>query len=150
MSSVRGGPVGALDGCRVLVLEDEYFLADDLANGLSALGAKIVGPISDLRTAQDEVSHGDFDVAVMDVKLRDEFIWSIADTRASDRRRRLLFAVEIPRRGTCRHRDELRRTGCYDAAALVSCAGPDVDDPIAGGGQRHIMLHQDDGVAGVD
>lgn len=79
MSSMRGGPVGALDGCRVLVLEDEYFLADDLANGLSALGAKIVGPISDLRTAQDQVSHGDFDVAVMDVKLRDEFVWSIAD-----------------------------------------------------------------------
>jgi DNA-binding NtrC family response regulator len=69
----------ALDGCRVLILEDEYFLADDLKKELISRGAKVVGPIPDLLAAQDQVSRDNFDVAVIDVKLRDEFAWSIAD-----------------------------------------------------------------------
>ena len=79
MSSMRSEPGGALDGCRVLVIEDEYFLAEDLAAELSARGAKIVGPISDLRKAQDQVSDDNFDVAVIDVNLKGELAWPIAD-----------------------------------------------------------------------
>src|SRR5438046_2006274 len=37
-----------------------------------------------------------------------------------------------------------------DAAALVSGAGAKVDDPIAGRGDLHVVLDDDDGVAGVD
>jgi DNA-binding response OmpR family regulator len=69
----------SLEGCRVLVVEDEYFLADDLKKGLEARGAKVVGPIADLGAAQDRVSHDDFDVALIDLKLSDEFAWSLAD-----------------------------------------------------------------------
>jgi DNA-binding response OmpR family regulator len=69
----------SLEGCRVLVVEDEYFLADDLKKGLESRGAKVIGPIADLGTAQNQVSHDDFDVALIDLKLSDEFAWSVAD-----------------------------------------------------------------------
>lgn len=68
-----------LDGCRVLILEDEYFLADDLKNGLESCGAKVVGPIGELGAAQAQVSRDGFDVAAVDVDLRGEFAWPVAD-----------------------------------------------------------------------
>ena len=34
-----------LVGRRVLVIEDEYFLADDIARALTSLGAEIIGPV---------------------------------------------------------------------------------------------------------
>jgi DNA-binding NtrC family response regulator len=54
-------------------------LADDLKKGLEARGAKVVGPIADLRAAQNQVSRDHFDVALIDLKLSDEFAWSVAD-----------------------------------------------------------------------
>ena len=38
-----------LAGQRVLVVEDEYFVADDLARALSELGADVLGPVPDRR-----------------------------------------------------------------------------------------------------
>jgi hypothetical protein len=40
-----------LIGCRVLILEDEYFLANDLERALRAQGAKVIGPIAELSEA---------------------------------------------------------------------------------------------------
>jgi DNA-binding NtrC family response regulator len=80
MGSSKGSePVSALDGCRVLVVEDEYILADDLKKELEVHGAKVVGPIGNLGVAQDQVSRDHFDVAVIDVKLGNKLAWSIAD-----------------------------------------------------------------------
>ena len=78
-NSMGSAQIGELDGCRVLILEDEYFLAADLVKELDSRGARIVGPISDLGTAQAQMSRDGFDVAVIDVKLGEEFAWSIAD-----------------------------------------------------------------------
>ena len=36
---------GALAYRRVLIVEDEYFLADDLAQALRRLGAEVIGPV---------------------------------------------------------------------------------------------------------
>ena len=72
-------PVRGLYGCRVLVVEDEYFLADDLKTRLESCGAKVAGPIANLGAVQDQVSRDDFDVAVIDINLHGEFTWSIAD-----------------------------------------------------------------------
>lgn len=68
-----------LDGCRVLIIEDEYFLADELEKELKFHGAKIVGPVAEIREARDRIAAGDFDVAILDINLRDEFAWPIAD-----------------------------------------------------------------------
>ncbi|MGY8682715.1 response regulator [Bradyrhizobium sp. UFLA05-153] len=55
--------------CRILIIEDEYFLGDDLANALRALGAHVVGPVTELADAMS-VEHDCFDVAVVDLNLR--------------------------------------------------------------------------------
>jgi DNA-binding NtrC family response regulator len=74
----NAGPA-RLAGCRVLILEDEYFIAHDLEQGLKSLGAKIVGPIADLSEAQEQVGRDDFDVGVIDINLHDEMAYPIAD-----------------------------------------------------------------------
>jgi DNA-binding NtrC family response regulator len=68
-----------LAGCRVLVLEDEYFLANDLERELAARGAIVVGPFAEISRAKDQVANGGFDVAVIDIDLRGEPSFSIAD-----------------------------------------------------------------------
>ena len=39
-------PQPSLTGRRVLVVEDEYFLADDLSRALAQLGADVLGPVA--------------------------------------------------------------------------------------------------------
>jgi DNA-binding LytR/AlgR family response regulator len=77
---------GPLAGRRVLVVEDEYFLADDIVQALTALGARIVGPYGDL----DEATHvvdGDvaIDAAVVDINLRNEMVFPLARVLRSRR-----------------------------------------------------------------
>jgi len=68
-----------LTGCRVLVLEDEYFLAADLEQDLKAHGASVVGPFSDLSEAKAQVANGGFDVAIIDIDLQGQPAFPIAD-----------------------------------------------------------------------
>lgn len=68
----------ALEHRRVLVVEDEYFLADDIANALKQLGAEVVGPVATREDAIAELS-GAIDAAVLDVNLRGETVFTIAD-----------------------------------------------------------------------
>jgi DNA-binding response OmpR family regulator len=69
----------SLSGCRVLVLEDEYFLAADLKKALSAAGAEVIGPIADFDSAHNQAAEGGFDVAIIDINLFDRATYSIAD-----------------------------------------------------------------------
>jgi hypothetical protein len=71
--------VDNLAGCRVLVLEDEYSLASDLEQELTARGAIVVGPFAEISKTKDQVANGGFDVAVIDIDLRGEPSFSIAD-----------------------------------------------------------------------
>lgn len=73
--------------CRVLIVEDEYFLAADLETTLRSRGAQIVGPIADLTEAKNQIADGGFDIAVLDIGLRDEPAYVLADE---------LMAREIP------------------------------------------------------
>jgi ActR/RegA family two-component response regulator len=77
-----GKPDLTLTRCRVLVVEDEYFLADDLAKALRSRGAQVVGPIAELAEALSQVRQDGFDFAVIDVNLRDEKAFPIADELA--------------------------------------------------------------------
>jgi CheY-like chemotaxis protein len=70
---------GALSGRRILVVEDEYFLADDIQNALRSLGAEVAGPVGDLDDALDLINAGGaLDGAVLDVNLRSEMVFPIA------------------------------------------------------------------------
>jgi CheY-like chemotaxis protein len=64
---------------RVLIVEDEYYLAADLELALEAEGAGVVGPISDLPNALYEVARGGFDAAVIDINLNGEYVYDLAD-----------------------------------------------------------------------
>ena len=68
-----------LNGTRVLVVEDEYYLADDLSRLLLDAGAEVVGPVGTLADAEDEVRKGAFDCAVVDMNLRGDFAFTVAE-----------------------------------------------------------------------
>jgi DNA-binding response OmpR family regulator len=72
-------PTGPLSDRRILVIEDEYFLAEDIARALRALGARVVGPIGELDEATHIVeSDIAIDAAVVDINLRNEMVFSLA------------------------------------------------------------------------
>lgn len=70
---------GALSGRRILIIEDEYFLAEDIAHALKAHGARVVGPVGELAEATSILA-GDvaIDAAVVDINLRDQMVFSLA------------------------------------------------------------------------
>jgi DNA-binding response OmpR family regulator len=69
-----------LRGLRVLIVEDEYLLADDLYNTLTDAGAEVLGPIASVRDATAFIaSEPSIDAAVLDVNLRGELVYPVAD-----------------------------------------------------------------------
>jgi CheY-like chemotaxis protein len=69
----------ALEGVRVLVVEDEYLVADLIEKMLESAGCIVMGPIPRVPEALDAVDHDDYDVAVLDVNLAGERINPVAD-----------------------------------------------------------------------
>ena len=61
-----------LEGSRVLILEDEYFLADDLARTLRERGAEPVGPVGTVEEAERLIARERLDAAILDVNLHGE------------------------------------------------------------------------------
>jgi len=69
----------SLRGCRILVVEDEYFLAEDIGQALRALEATVVGPVGDLTDAMAVMNAPDpIDGAVLDVNVHGEKIFPLA------------------------------------------------------------------------
>lgn len=68
-----------VSGPRVLVVEDEYFIADEIANALLDHGATIVGPVATPDDALRAVEEDGFDVAVLDLNLDGKVNFSLAD-----------------------------------------------------------------------
>lgn len=90
-----------LRDCRILVVEDEYMLADELSSELSEAGAIVLGPAGTLEDAMrlirsEEPIHG----AILDVNLRGEMAFAAAD---------MLLARKVP----------LVFTTGYDLSALL-------------------------------
>lgn len=66
-----------LNGKRVLVVEDNYLLALELADALEAANAVVVGPCSNLADAGLHLAHSD--LAVLDVNLSGQNTFHLAD-----------------------------------------------------------------------
>jgi len=74
-------PQPSLTGRRVLVVEDEYFLADDLGRALTQLGAEVLGPVATREEAFELLASGErIDLAVLDINLQGESVFPVADT----------------------------------------------------------------------
>ncbi len=62
-----------LRNCRILVVEDEYYLADELRTELETRGALVLGPVGTLDQALAAIGEArDIDGAILDVNLRGE------------------------------------------------------------------------------
>jgi CheY-like chemotaxis protein len=69
-----------LQGLRILVVEDEYFLADDVRDALTDAGAEVLGPVPSIEDATaliEQEAH--IDAAVLDVNLRGDMVFPVAD-----------------------------------------------------------------------
>jgi len=60
---------GDLTGKKILVVEDEYFIAADLKKELSGRGAVVIGPVGNLMSALSLIKSEQVDAAVLDVNL---------------------------------------------------------------------------------
>ena len=67
-----------LDNKSVLIVEDEPFIAFDLADAVADAGATVGGPALTMREA-GEVLDGDMpNLALLDVNIGDDLVWPIA------------------------------------------------------------------------
>lgn len=64
---------------RILLVEDEYFLADDLAHALRREGAEVIGPVGTLAEAARMIECERFDCAILDMNLRGDMAYPLAD-----------------------------------------------------------------------
>ncbi len=75
-----------LSGARVLLVEDEYYIADDLRRILDAAGASVVGPVGTVAKAHRAIDEDAFDCAVIDLNLHGESAVPIADRLVEGRK----------------------------------------------------------------
>lgn len=68
-----------LSGKRILAVEDEYMLAQDLALFLEQLGATVVGPVGTVQAALGLATRETLDAAVLDVNLHNQPVYPVAD-----------------------------------------------------------------------
>ncbi len=69
-----------LSGLSILVVEDDYHLAEELCLGLQEAGARVLGPAPSVADAMGVLAlHPTPDAAVLDVNLAGEFSWPIVD-----------------------------------------------------------------------
>jgi CheY-like chemotaxis protein len=72
--------MNALSGCRVLLLEDEFFVADDIGQALALAGAQILGPFTRHVEALQAIEGGlAIDLGVLDINLQGEVSFAVAD-----------------------------------------------------------------------
>ena len=69
----------ALQGLRVLVVEDEFLVALDIELMLSQCGCAVVGPIGDLATALRMAQEGGCDLALLDVNIGGQPVTEVAE-----------------------------------------------------------------------
>src|SRR3954465_1177630 len=78
----------SLRGRRLLIVEDEYFLAEDLSDYFQQLGAEVIGPVGSVSEALKLLSLAEVHGAILDINLRGERVYPVADAL---RQRRVPF-----------------------------------------------------------
>ncbi len=74
--------VGVTASRSVLIVEDEPLISMMLEDFLDSLGHGIAGTCDSVGDAMARVDEGGFDVAILDVNLKGERIWPVADRLA--------------------------------------------------------------------
>jgi two-component SAPR family response regulator len=70
---------GVLRGKFVLVMEDEYFIADDIARALTETGAEVVGPFGHVQQGIARLkAQPKIDFAILDINLNGDKVFDLA------------------------------------------------------------------------
>ena len=69
---------GGLRGRRILVVEDQHMIADEVAEALAEAGCTVVGPAGTLQDALRLAASASIDAAVLDVNLSGDMVWPAA------------------------------------------------------------------------
>lgn len=73
----------ALPGRKVLLVEDDYFIADEMRRTLARSGVEVLGPVASVARALTLIeANAEIDAAVLDVNLRDVMVFPVADALA--------------------------------------------------------------------
>jgi CheY-like chemotaxis protein len=82
---MHDGPSRPLDGRRLLLVEDDYFIASDMTQALETVGVHVVGPAASVADALEliESASDPLDGAVLDVNLGEERVYPVADALAA-------------------------------------------------------------------
>jgi len=75
---LAAGNPAPLAGLRVLVVEDDYFIADEICTTLRDNGAEVLGPAPDIEHGLDVVRSQRLDCAVLDINLHGHLAFSLA------------------------------------------------------------------------
>jgi CheY-like chemotaxis protein len=68
-----------LSGQHVLIVEDEYFLAQDLVDYFEEIGVQVLGPAASVSEALRLLESAEVQGAILDVNLRGERVYPVAD-----------------------------------------------------------------------
>jgi CheY-like chemotaxis protein len=80
IASSTGAIFSPVQGSRILVVEDELLLVDEMRDELEGEGAQVVGPANSVREALDLLSpEAAPDAAILDVSLQGEMVYPVAD-----------------------------------------------------------------------
>lgn len=64
---------------RILVVEDEFLIAQQLTRDIGSLGDTVIGPFADIAEAMCSLTNADADAAILDVRLGGRTSFCIAD-----------------------------------------------------------------------
>lgn len=71
--------IGLLSAKRILIVEDEYFVADDVRRVLEEAGAIVIGPAPSVEAGMHLIDGFPIDGAVLDIRLDGEAVFPIAE-----------------------------------------------------------------------
>lgn len=66
-------------GTRVLIVEDEFLLAEEARRALEKLGAEVIGPTPRVDKAIDYLKSTHVDAAILDIYLAGELVFPVAE-----------------------------------------------------------------------
>jgi DNA-binding response OmpR family regulator len=114
-----------LQGRRILVVEDEYFLADEVRDALTDAGAEVLGPVPSVEDATALLAtETHIDAAVLDVNLRGDLVFPVADA-LKERGVPFAFATGYdPWTLPARFADTVRVEKPLQARSIASALGP--------------------------
>lgn len=89
---------------RVLIVEDEFVVALNVATEVAARGGVVIGPVATVEGALEAIKNTDVDGAILNFNLRGRVSFPVADALA-DRHVPFVFATgyEIPHDVPARH-----------------------------------------------